>query len=325
MMSNPYVLGFDVGGTRLKIGAVNADGKLLKSSVIPSKVNEGPVFLLETIINCISEIKSSLEGVLIGIGLGLSGIVDPDKGVVVLPGKFKDLENFDLVSPIREKFNVYTRADNDGRLAAYAEKYFGLAKDDNWAVILTIGTGVGSGVILDGKILTNDRLQFGTQLGHIIMDKSNQQTCLTGNYGTGEVFCSANALTIQVRNALQRGIPSVLTDSYYSSPENVTFKAITDACREWDELCHRELKLWSKNLSVLVINAIYAYSPDKVILSGGATLAADLFLKDVEKWVNETCFRYPPKEKIKIMISEIQEYAGVVGAAAMVLKYLKLI
>ena len=322
---NKYILAFDVGGTRLKVGIVDLNGKLLDSFLLPSRANDGAPVLLKTMIDCIHHTQKSYEGELIGIGLSLSGVINPQKGVVLLPGKFKALENFEIVGAIKNEFDVPVFADNDGRLAAYAEKYFGLAKNVDWAVVLTIGTGIGSGVIIDGKILTNKFLQFGIQIGHLIMDKSSELLCLTGNYGTGETICSATALTLQVRSAIQRGLPSILTDEYFEAPFNIDFKRIAEACREGDELCLREMKIWRENLAILIINAVHSYSPEKVILSGGATLAADLFLSEVKRIVNEKCFRYPVKETIKIEVSNIQEYASVLGAATIVMKNLKIL
>lgn len=322
---NKYILAFDVGGTRLKVGIVDLNGNLLDSFLVPSRANEGAPVLLKTIIDYIHHAQKSYEGELIGIGLSLSGVVDQQKGVVLLPGKFKALEDFEIIAAIKNEFDLPVFADNDGRLAAYAEKYFGVAKNVDWAVVLTIGTGIGSGVIIDGKILTNKFLQFGIQIGHLIMNSSSELLCLTGNYGTGEAICSATALTLQVRGAIQRGLPSMLSDEYFEVPFNIDFKRIAEACREGDELCLREMKIWRENLAILIINAVHSYSPEKIILGGGATLAADLFLSEVKRIVNEKCFRYPVKETIKIEISNIQEYASVLGAAAIVMKNLKIL
>lgn len=320
-----YILSFDVGGTRLKTGLVDTEGNLLDSEVIPSMTNEGAEKLYEVIGNYIKKTLAETSGKMLGIGLGLSGAVDPDKGVVLLPGKFKSLEGFPIVPMLRKDFGIPVYAENDGRLAAYTEKYFGAAKDTNWAVVLTIGTGIGSGVILDGKILHDPHAQFGLQLGHLIIDKSNDGNCLTGNRGTAEMLCSATALANQVRSALSRGLPSVLTDIYFNNPLDVDFKRVTDACRQGDELCQAELRTWTGNLSVLLINAVHCYGPEKIILSGGATLARDLFIDKLEETVNRQIFRYPKGDKIEISISENQEYAGVLGAAAFIMKKLNII
>jgi glucokinase len=321
-MSN-YIIAFDIGGTRIKYGIVSTDGELIKSDTISSQTNSGPESLFTTLSVCIDEIKASSPHELIAIGLGLTGAVDPDCGVVLLPGKFKRLEGFPLVPLLKQHLNIPVFADNDGRLAVYAEKYYGSARNKNWAVIITLGTGVGSGVIIDGKILIDPHLMFGTQLGHLIINKDDRQTCLTGNAGTGEIFCSATALALQVRNAIQRGVPSLLTNDYWSNPFSIDFHSVIDACRLGDKLCNTELNVWIDNLSVVLINAVHCYAPEIIILSGGATLASDLFLDRLKAIVNKQVFRYPRNEPVEIVISEMQEYAGVWGAAAMTMERLK--
>ncbi len=321
-MSN-YILAFDVGGTRIKYGILSEDGKLIQSGKAPSRNNSGSEALYKTLADCIEDIKASSAGELKAIGLGLTGGVDPDKGVVLLPGKFKDLENFPLVPRLKEAFQIPVYADNDGRLAAYAEKYFGKAQHKDWAVIVTLGTGVGSGVIIDGKILVDPHLLFGVQVGHLIVNKSDDRTCLTGNRGTGEILCSSTALALQVRSAIQRGVPSILTDDFWENPTQIDFHKVIEACRQEDKLCLDELDIWINNLAVVLINAVHAYAPQIIILSGGATLASDLFLDKLKGIVNRQVFRYPANEDVEIVISDMQEYAGVMGAGAMVMDKLK--
>lgn len=315
-MSKQYIIAFDAGGTRLKAGVVDKEGQLIKTFLAPSNANKGADVLYDTIVLNVNKLKEEYGPDLIGIGLSLSGVINPDRGVVLLPGKFKMLEGYPIVEKLKSDFGVPVIADNDGRLAMYAEKYFGLAKDVDWAVTLTIGTGVGSGVIVDGKILTNRFFQFGTQIGHVILNTASSKFCLTGNYGTGETMCSATALVLQVRAAIQRGIPSCLSDEYFSSPGTIDFEKIVEACRKGDIVCIRELNNWSDNLTTMIVNAIHAYSPEIIILSGGATLAADLFLERIQQNVNKQAFRFPTNEPVPIFISNIQEYASVLGAAA---------
>jgi glucokinase len=139
----------------------------------------------------------------------------------------------------------------------YAEKYAGLARGRNWAVTLTIGTGVGSGVMLDGKILADPHLQFGTQAGHMVIDLSHDQLCLTGARGTGEMLCSATALVLAVRSGLQRGIPSTLSDRYWADPHAVNFRSILeDGVATHDPLCMDELRRWTIRLSWMLVNVV---------------------------------------------------------------------
>ncbi|WP_316814176.1 ROK family protein [Pedobacter heparinus] len=319
-----YFLTFDIGGTRVKYGMVSPSGKLLRSGSFASPVNDGAAIFFNILTKNIDKILAETAGELEGIGLGLSGGVDPDFGVVLLPGKFKGLEGFPVVKLLRERYDCPVMADNDGRLAAYAEKYYGAAMDIDWAVVVTLGTGVGSGVIVDGKILMDRHLLFGTQLGHLIINKTADQTCLTGNRGTGEIFCSSTALALQVKSAIQRGIPSILTDLYFENPNAIDFQSVSDACRAGDRLCLQEMGVWIDNLSILLINAVHAYGPERIILSGGASLSADLFLDKLTEKVNKQVFRYSLNQPVEIIVSSMQDFAGVLGAAAMIIEKSKI-
>lgn len=321
---NGYVVAFDVGGTRIKYGILSGNGELMESGQMPSRAHVGPEPLYETLKERAAEIHASRPAGLRGIGLGLTGGVHPDEGVVLLPGKFKDFEGFPIVAKLREHFGVPVYADNDGRLAAYAEKHYGHAQHKDWAVVMTIGTGVGSGVVIDGRIMTDPHLMFGTQLGHVIVNKSDDRTCLTGNRGTGEILCSSTALALQVRSALQRGIPSLLTDDYAADPRCIDFQKVAAGCRQGDDLCLNELEVWIGNLAVVLINAVHCYAPEIIILTGGATLASDLFLERLQTIVSRQVFRYPKGEPVEIVISDMQEYAGVMGAGAMVMEQLQM-
>jgi glucokinase len=318
-----YIMTLDVGGTRIKYGAVTAGGKILRSASLPSMSQDGPEKLLGRIQDCIGETTTEMAATPLGVGLGLSGGVDPEHGVILLPGKFKSLEGFPIVPRLRQQYGIPVWADNDGRLAAYAEKHFGAARRQDWVAVFTLGTGVGSGVILDGRILVDPYFMAGTQIGHLIIDKSDDRTCLTGNPGTGEILCSSTALALQVRSAIQRGIPSALTEAYFDNPASIDFHRVTEACRMGDSLCQQELGVWTRNLATMLINAVHCYGATRIILCGGATHAADLYLDTVTELVNARLFRYPSHRQIEIVISDLRDYAGMLGAAAMITERLK--
>ncbi|MFB2832764.1 ROK family protein [Aeromonas jandaei] len=318
-MEGKYVIGIDWGGTRIKWGAVDQSGKFLCQNCFDYNSQDDIEQNVNGLIEQINAYVSSAGMKLYGIGLSLTSIVDPKFGVVYLPGKVKGLAGYPIVDKFHSTFQCPVVADNDGRAALLAEYHYGLAKDVDWAVVLTIGTGIGSGVLIDGKVLRNPNLQFGCQLGHLMMFGWSDEVCLTGYRGTGEMNCSAIALVNYVRNSLERGIPSVLSDLYQEKPKSITFKKIIDdGVRLGDELCVQAFEAWRDRLSFLIVNAIHAYGPQRVILSGGATLAADLFLNYVQKKVDSLVFIYPKETSVPILVSKMQEHAGVLGATCLI-------
>lgn len=311
-----YALGFDVGGTRLKSGAVTRDGRLLAQGIASSDAHLGPAALLHRLAEEANAVARQLRAAPRAIGIGLPGAVRPDRGIVLLPGRLKGLENFPLVPKLRDATKLPVVADNDARLAMVAEWKFGLARGKSWALSITLGTGVGSGVLLDGRILRDPHLQFGTQMSHVTV-QAGGRLCLTGNRGTAEMLCSATALAMQVRDGLQRGIPSVLSDRYVEDPGSIDFAAVMEGVRRRDRLCRDELAVWTANLGWFLVSAIHVYAPEVVILSGGATHGAKHFLKDLRAHVRRHVYRWPAGEAVPILISKMQDHAGVLGAAAL--------
>jgi glucokinase len=233
---------------------------------------------------------------------------------VLLPGKLK-LEGFPIVSELQDAIGVPVVAENDGRISILAEARYGLARGFRWAVTITLGTGVGSGVMLDGRILRDPHLQFGSQVSHLVQDAKSGRLCITGARGTADMLCSATELSMMVRDGLQRGLPSVLTNAYFDDPHCIDFKAVIDGVEQNDPLCLDALDRWTVNLGWFLVSVVHLFAPEIIILSGGATNAARHFLEPVQTHVNRHIFRYPAGEPVPIVISQMSDHAGVLGAA----------
>lgn len=322
-MDKGYTVGFDVGGTRLKSGAVTRQGKLVAEAIASSGASFEPQELLKTLRRQVKRISTTLRSKPQAIGLGLPGAVDPHRGVVLLPGKLKGLEGYPIVPELQQATGIPVIAENDGRIAIIAEKCYGLARNRQWAVAVTLGTGVGSGVMLAGQILRDPHLQFGTQMSHIVIQATGGRLCLTGARGTAEMFCSATALAMSVRDGLQRGIISILSDRYFADPHSIDFAAVMDGVAKRDPLCLDELKGWTEKLGWLLVSAVHVYAPEVVILGGGAAHGAKYFLKPLREQVNQHIFRYPLGQPVPIVVSRMPDHAGVLGAAAVAWETLK--
>ena len=312
-----YVIGFDAGGTRIKSGAVTRGGRLMKPGTVPSGFALGPQKLLQALVSEVERIEETLGNPPAAVGVGFPGAVDPKLGVVLLPGKLKGLEGFPMVPRLRKAIGVPVVADNDGRISILAESRYGLARQQDWAVTVTLGTGVGSGVKVGGQILRDPHLQFGTQLGHLVQQSLGGRLCITGARGTAEMMCSATALAMQVREGLARGIPSILSDRFFADPHAVDFKAVTKAAARGDRLCADELDHWIANVGWMLVNAAHAFCPEIIILSGGATNAADQFLDRLRRHLDRHLYRFPPGKPLPIVVSKLRNHSGVLGTAAL--------
>ena len=171
--------------------------------------------------------------------------------------------------------------------------------------------------MLDGKVLRDPHLQFGTQASHIVQEAGSDRLCITSARGTANILCSATALSMMVRDGLQRGLPSVLNQTYFKDPHRIDFKAVIDGVEQDDPLCLDTLERWTTNLGWFLVSVVHMYAPEIIILSGGATNAARHFLEPVQAHVNRHIFRHPSGEPVPILISKLRNHAGVLGAAAL--------
>ncbi len=312
-----YVIGVDVGGTRIKTGAVLRDGTLLNHRVRSSGFALSAEALETAIIEEIIGTQSNTDGTPTGIGLGFPGAVDPEQGIVLLPGKLR-LEGYPIVPNLAHRLRMPVIAENDGRLSIIAEAHYGKAREYRWAVSITLGTGVGSGVMLDGKILRDPHLQFGTQASHVVQQSNSDRLCITRARGTANILCSATALAVIVRDSLARGLPSVLNERYFNDPASVDFEAVIEGVAQGDALCLDAFNTWKTELAWFLVSVVHMYAPEIVILSGGAASAAPYFMDDLRTHVNNHTFRYPPGNEIRIELSDIATFSAVLGAGALV-------
>jgi glucokinase len=306
-------IGLDIGGTQIKGGLIDERGRVISRDVEPTRAHQPLREFERQLDSLIQRLKRNERRTspLSGIGLSITGPVNPDIGCVYLPGKIRGLDRHPTVPYLRRRWGVPVIADNDGRLACYAEWRIGAGQGVDNLVVLTLGTGIGSGVVLDGRLLTDRHFQRGTQCGHFVIDPHGPR-CLTGARGTGESMASVTALVQDVRAHVARGLSTVLL---CRSAEAITFPHIVDAVRRRDPMVTEVFNGWLDRFSAVVINAFHAYTPDLILLAGGPTRAAAVFLRKLSARVNASAFRVPPKRKISIQIAELGENAGWIGAA----------
>lgn len=314
MSTRPLFIGLDIGGTRLKGGAIDAAGKVLARAVEPTVHGQSLRALEEQLDALITRLVAAAGPTfaLAGIGTCITGPVDPEVGCVYLPGKIRGLDRHKSVPFLRKRWRVPVTADNDGRLACYAEWKAGAGRGIDNLLVLTLGTGIGSGVVLDGRLLTDRHFQRGTQCGHLVIDV-NGPRCLTGARGTGESVASVTALVQEVRAALARGLHlDLLKDK---ATHEIVFPDIVAAVRQKDPLLTEIFERWLDRFAAVLLNAYYAYTPELILLAGGPTKAAPLFLKALQRRLEASAFRVPVGHPIPLRVATLGEDAGWIGAA----------
>lgn len=304
-------IGLDIGGTRIKGGVLDDAGRVLTRAVEDTQVRQSLRAFERQLDNLVSRLMRQAPGILGGIGAAITGPVDPAIGCVYLPGKIRGLDRHRTVPYLRKRWKVPVTADNDGRLACLAEWRAGAGRGCANLVVFTLGTGIGSGVVLDGRLLTDRHWQRGTQCGHMIIDV-NGPRCLTGPRGTGESLASVTALVQSVRDHLARGLPSVLGKK---APHEIAFTDIALAVRRKDPVITDIFERWLNRFAAVVLNTYYAYTPDLIVLAGGPMHAASIILPRLEAALNTAAFRVPPDYPIPVRAARFVDDAGWIGAA----------
>ncbi len=316
-----FLIGVDIGGTRLKTGLVRQDGTIERPTVDATAGMPFPA-VLDLIIRRVEGHVEAGGGTPLGLGIALPGIVEPGFGSRYLPGKVLGIEDFPLRDELARRFGIPVRCANDGAAATLAEWRFGAAIGIDDVVGLTLGTGLGSGVVIGGRLLETANLGTGVAVGHFTI-QTGGRLCLCGNRGCAESLVSANAVTGRLRDALTRLVPSSLAEDFARDPASITFQSLIGGVRTGDRVCTEILADFVRDLGTTIVTAIHAYNPTVVVLGGGPMAASDLFLHNVQAYVNQHTFIFPKGRVVEVRQARLEGHAGVLGAAALVLGAVK--
>ncbi|MDQ3870495.1 MAG: ROK family protein, partial [Chloroflexota bacterium] len=310
--------GFDIGGTRLKSGVVSASGAVSGPCVLNTEHRRFDWVLERLLEEARTYLAEFGDSGLRGVGVALPGIVQSEFGSRNLPGKVLGIENFPLHDTLEREFAVPVRCVNDGNAATLAEWRFGAARGYDDVVGFTLGTGVGGGVVMNGRLLEN--AHFGVvSLGHFTI-QAGGKLCLCGNKGCAETLVSADAVASRLRDYLGRSVPSVLNEVYFRDPASITFRSLIEGVEQGDRVCLEVLEHFRRDLGALVVTAIHAYNPSAVVLAGGPLAAADHFLPHVQAYVDRYAFVFPKDRRVPVLRAREENYAGVLGAVALVMQ-----
>ncbi|MCX8034416.1 MAG: ROK family protein [Thermodesulfovibrio sp.] len=294
-----YYIGIDIGGTNTKIGLVSKDYQLITLCKFPTP---------NDIINALfDEIKGLFnENYIVGIGIGVAGLVGED-GTVIESPNIPTLNKIPLASLITEKFAVKTRVDNDATAATIAEANFGEGKGTNRFILLTLGTGIGGGFYIDGKILN-----IPMEAGHMSIDYQGK-LCSCGNNGCLEMYASGRAIRDTLIEKIEEGAISQAKSLYEGNFYKIKSEDVYRLALEGDNLSRQVIKEAGKALGVGMANIINIFSPEKIILTGGLSNAKNIYL---EAAINEAKKRALKglTENIKIIRSQLIDSGGVLGA-----------
>src|SRR4051812_28896866 len=316
-----YIIGVDLGGTNIVVGAMSADGKhhfAMRS--IPTSAELGAegvadriVGLIEgVVLDTIAETNSSRRDV-IGVGVGAPGPLDREKGLVVVAPNL-GWKNFPLRDRISERLRLPVTLDNDANCATVGEWWQGAARGGKNVVGMTIGTGIGGGVIIDGKLF-HGASDVAGEIGHTTIDL-NGRHCKCGNYGCLEAYASGPAIATRAREVLVREETASLLPALVDGQlDRITAELVYRAAKQGDAVANEIVRDTARYLGVGIANLLNTINADVVVVAGGVTQAGDALFAPLQAEVRRRAFR-PAVDAARIVPGSLPGTAGVVGAVA---------
>jgi glucokinase len=307
------VLGLDVGGTKLAAGVVTADGRALSNVVAPSRAEQGPEGMIARHLE-LGRQAVVAAGVpwerIEAVGIACGGPLDPAAGIIQSPPNLPGWVDVPLVDIVASAYDRPTVVENDATAGALAEWWYGAGRDRDVRdlVYLTISTGVGGGLVLDGRLYRGVNGNAG-ELGHLTVDYLGRQ-CGCGRRGCLEAYASGTNIALRAREALAGGEPSSL-----AALQTVTARDVAEAAAAGDRIAGR---VWDETTAILasaVANILDVLNPELVVLGGGVTRAGDQLLEPVRAGGLAQAM-LPARRAAEIVLAELGDLLGIVSAAA---------
>jgi len=312
-----YIVGIDLGGTNIVSGCVAEDGSaILGVRHVPTGAEEGPDAVVRRIVataqESIAETRRIAPGAqLIGAGIGAPGPLDTRSGVVLLTPNLGWV-NMPLRQRLQEGLGLRTALDNDANCAVLGEWWRGAARNTRMTVGLTIGTGIGGGIIIDGR-LYHGASDIAGEVGHMTID-ANGRRCKCGNYGCIEAYASGPNIALRAVEALESGAESSLPSYVAGDLRRITAQTVYEAAQAGDDLALEVVRDTAKFLGAAVASLINIFNPEAVVIVGGVTLAGENLFVPLRREVSRRAFK-PAVKICRIVPGELTGVAGVYGAA----------
>ena len=307
-------VGIDVGGTGIQVGVVDENLKILFQNSFPTDISLpfGVIVrqMTESVRSAVSSAGFTLADVT-SVGVGIPGIADQTAGDIV---KCANMKWFHV--PFRSEFqrllDLPVFIDNDANVAALAESVAGVSRGTSSSVFITIGTGIGSGIILNGKIWSGFH-GIGAELGHVIF-RHGGVPCSCGNRGCLERYCSATALIRMGREAMAENPDTLMMRMTEGNPARLNARIVIDAARERDPLAEKVYREYIDYLSQAIASVVNLLDPEVVVLGGGVSKAGAFLLDPIlEEYPKHVVFNDQPMPSVKLAV--LGPEAGIIGAA----------
>ncbi len=310
-----YALASDLGGTHLRVGLVDRDGNIVYRNSVLAEAWRGRDHVLELFV---WELERAARPVdrrsIAGIGVAQAGPTNSEDGTIYNPPHLPGWDGFSAKPTFERRLGLVSSHANDATAAALAEYAYGAGRGARFLLYIAVGTGIGGGIVIDGRIYTGAR-GFAGEVGHISIDHSGPQ-CLCGNRGCLEMLASGDALGRIARERLASGERSSVASYAGGAPESVAGPAVADAARDGDPLALSIMRDAGTHLGVGILSLLNALDVERVVLGGGVLASMDLMLPWAIRAIEERAI-VPYDGGVPVVVSELGDDAGLLGAAAL--------
>jgi glucokinase len=313
-----YAIGVDVGGSSAKLGVVNTAGEIVVRHQVPTPVSEEPARVARGYGDAIAEVLTRCQHMGIspvGIGLGMPGHISPDRRSAPL-SNIHILDGFPLGDYLEERFRVPVEMDNDATAAALAEYCFGAGRGADRLLVVTVGTGIGAGLIINGQPQRPVRGCIGDP-GHIIVDAQSQWQCGFGCRGCLETVASSLAIEREAE-ALARRRPGSRLVRQLDRDGSLSTAQVIEAARQGDSAARQVLEQAARWLGIGLASWCYFFDPRLILIGGGVSAAGDLLLAPLSETIQARTMPVYARE-VRIDLACLGNDAGLIGAASLFL------
>ena len=314
-----WIVGVDIGGTNIVVGLIPMEGgEPVGLRTLPTQAARGSEFVVERVAKMVEEAIAATLGEhggtradVAGVGIGSPGPLNRERGVVINTPNlgWTNLPLRDLVS---RAVNLPATLDNDANCATFGEWWLGAGREVQNLIGLTLGTGIGGGIVLDGEIVHGASDAAG-EIGHMTIEFTGRK-CKCGNYGCLEAYCSGPNIAARAREGIEAGYESVLSRLVEGELDHITAATVYEAAVHGDTYANEVMVETAKILGAGIANLINIFNPNAVVIAGGVTRAGDHLFVPLRAEVRRRAFK-SAYDACRILPAALPETAGVIGAA----------
>jgi len=320
-MERKFILGVDIGGTKIDTAIATACGEIVVRGRNPTQAQSGPDAAINNVLSAMEEIMASgkiSSSQLLGVGIAVAGIIDGNNGKVIFSPNLPGWHEVPLGDIVQQRFGAPLYMGNDATIAALGEWHFGLKREIANLIYITISTGIGGGIIANGKPYIGACGAAG-EIGHMIIDV-NGPLCSCGNVGCWEALASGTALAREAAKQIAEGAETSIAELTGGDISKIDARIVFLAAKQGDELAKELISRLGYYFGIGLVNLVNIFNPELILVGGGVAKMGDLLFQPAIKVVRERAFS-TVVNTVEIKPAILGDDSGVLGAVAFVLEH----